>query len=59
MSRETPETRLWSDRDLMLATYFLAVETNGTVKTHDRTLYGWEDHGQVGLVQQVCLHRLC
>ena len=50
---ETPETKEMSDRDLLLATYFLATETNGRVKDHEHQLYGYDSHGIRGLVHRV------
>jgi len=48
---ETVETAAWTNRELMLRTYHQVVEINGTVRDHDREIYGSPDHGSVGLKQ--------
>lgn len=55
-TRETIETSSWSDRDLMLRTYYQVVETNGTVKRHEFELYGDPEHGIVGMKEQAALN---
>ena len=52
--RETIETREWSDRELLLRTYYQTVETNGTVAKLRAVVYGDEGQGMVGLVEQAC-----
>jgi hypothetical protein len=49
--RDTVETKQWDDRELMLRIYYQVVETNGTVRQHDRELYGDDHLGLVGLRQ--------
>lgn len=51
---ETVETSQWDNRELLLRIYYQTVETNGSVRMHDRTLYGDTIHGVIGLVQQAC-----
>ncbi len=51
-ARETVETAAWTDRELMLRTYYQTVETNGTARNHDREIYGDPEHGLVGLKEQ-------
>ena len=50
--RETIETREWSDRELLLRTYYQTVETNGAVAKLKCVVYGDEGQGMVGLVEQ-------
>ncbi len=50
--RETLETALWSDRELMLRTYYQTAETNGFVRLLNGTVYGDAEHGVIGLVDQ-------
>lgn len=47
--RETVETQEWDNRELLLRIYYQVVETNGTVKDHDRQIYGHPEHDFVGL----------
>jgi len=54
---DTIETGEWSNRDLMLKIYHQTVEINGTVRQHDRTLYGDKIHGLCGLVEEVQLNK--
>ena len=49
--RDTIETAGWSDRELALRIYYQVVETNGTVRLHDREIFGDEHLGVVGLRQ--------
>jgi len=52
MVKETIETSAWTDREILLRTYYQVVETNGTVRLHDREIYGDPTHGLVGLKVQ-------
>jgi hypothetical protein len=52
--RETIETAGWTDRELMLRTYYQTVETNGTVSKLRGVVYGDPIQGIVGLVEQAC-----
>lgn len=57
---ETVETVQWDNRELLLRIYYQTVETNGSVRQHDRELYGDVVHGTTGLVAKVdenCLWR--
>jgi hypothetical protein len=46
---DTVETMGWDNRELLLRIYYQVVETNGTVRTHDRELYGDPLRGDIGL----------
>jgi len=50
---ETVETARWDNRGLLLRIYYQVVETNGTVRQHDRDLYGDITRGQNGMKQTV------
>jgi hypothetical protein len=49
--KDTVETAAWDDRELMLRIYYQVVETNGTVRLHDREIYGDNHLGMIGLRQ--------
>lgn len=51
LPKDTIETSRWDDRELMLRIYYQVVETNGTVRQHDREIYGDEHLGLTGLKQ--------
>jgi NH3-dependent NAD+ synthetase len=48
---ETVETTSWDNRTLLLRIYYQVVETNGTVRLHEREIYGDAHLGIVGLRQ--------
>ena len=48
-SPETVETSAWTNRELMLRTYYQVVETNGSTRQHHLDLYGSDVLGIVGL----------
>jgi len=50
---ETIETVDWSDRELLLRTYYQVLETNGRVCSHETELYGDAVHQVKGLKLQV------
>ena len=52
-SPETVETSAWTNRELMLRTYYQVVETNGTTRQHHLDLYGDPARGQAGMKQTV------
>ena len=49
---DTVETQDWSNRELLLRIYYRTVETNGSVRLLDRTVFGDQAHGISGLVEQ-------
>jgi hypothetical protein len=50
---ETVETLKWEDRELLLRIYYQAVETNGSVRQLNRTVYGDITLGELGLKRAV------
>lgn len=50
---ETYETERWTNREILLKTYYLQVELNGKVGRHDRDLYGDPSHADIGIKQRV------
>ena len=52
-SPETVETSAWTNRELMLRTYYQVVETNGTTRQHHLDLYGSDILGVAGIKQTV------
>ena len=52
-SPETVETSAWTNRELMLRTYYQVVETNGSTRQHHLDLYGDPARGQAGIKQTV------
>ena len=49
---ETVETQDWTNRELMLKTYALVLETNGTARLCKTEIYGQPELGIVGLKEQ-------
>jgi|GEM_PF-3316557 len=48
---ETVETQAWNNRELLLRIYYQVVETNGTVRQHEREIYGEDTRQLIGLKQ--------